>query len=123
MESKCPWVVVKRQFPDLNRVELVVSVNEYDDGMLSRWLEIYGNGDRWHTSLKPKWIDEVLPDDEARDEMNRQGVVDIMRVAASVAYPQKVLTFCGCNRKKFFCILCGKRNKSACISQEIWREQ
>ena len=41
VEARCPWDVVKRHFPDLDRVELVVSVNEYDGGRLSRWLEIY----------------------------------------------------------------------------------
>lgn len=80
VEARCPWDVVKRHFPDLDRVELVVSVNEYDEGRLSRWLEIHGNGDRWHTSLKPKWIDEVLPDDEARAEMKRRSVVDVKRI-------------------------------------------
>lgn len=42
IELKCPWNVVRSQFPDLSRVELVVSVNEYDGGKLSRWLEVYG---------------------------------------------------------------------------------
>ena len=88
VEARCPWDVVKRQFLDLDRVELVVSVNGYDDGRLSRWLEIYGNGDRWHTSLKPKWLDEVLSDDEARAELKQQGVVEIKRILYSaVSYP------------------------------------
>ena len=88
VEARLPWDVVKRQFQDLDRVELVISVNEYDKEKLSRWLEIYGNGDRWHTSLKPKWLDEVLPDDEARVEMKRHGVVEIKRILYStVSYP------------------------------------
>ena len=80
VELKCPWDVVRAQFPDLARVELVVSVNEYDGGKLSRWLEAYGDGDKWHTSLKPKWIAEMLSDDEAQMEMKRQGVSEIKRM-------------------------------------------
>ena len=80
VELKCPWDVVRAHFPDLARVELVVSVNEYDYGRLSRWLEVYGDGGKWHTSLKPKWIDEVLSDDEARAEMKRQGAMEIKRI-------------------------------------------
>lgn len=88
VEARCPWDAVKMQFPDLDRVELVVSVNKYDDGRLSRWLEIYGNGDRWHISLKPKWIYVVLSDDEARVEMKRQGVVEIKQTLYNaVSYP------------------------------------
>jgi len=80
VELKCPWDVVRAQFPDLARVELVVSVNEYDEGRLSRWLEIYGNGDMWHTSLKPKWIDEIMSDKEALAEMERVGENEIKQI-------------------------------------------
>ena len=84
VELKCPWDVVRAQFPDLTRVELVVLVNEYYEGRLSRWLEVYGEGGKWHTSLKPKWIDEIMPDKEALAEMERVGENEIKQILYDV---------------------------------------
>ena len=79
VDLKCPWDVVRSQFHDLSRVELVVSVNDYGMGKLSRWLEVYG-GNKWCISVKPKWIEEVMPEDAARAEMKRQGVREVKRL-------------------------------------------
>ena len=84
VELKCPWDVVRAQFPDLTRVELVVSVNEYDGGKLSRWLEVYGDDDKWHTSLKPKWIGEIMSDKKALTEMERVGKNEIKQTLYDV---------------------------------------
>lgn len=83
VELKRPWNVVRAQFPDLSRVELIVSGDEHAGGRLWRRLEVYGDGDKWQISFRPKWIDEVLPDDEAQMEMKRQGVSEIKRILYS----------------------------------------
>ena len=79
MEQECPWDVISREFPDVVRVELVVSVIADAAGKLSRRVEIYEKNGSQISFRSPCWLDEEMSDKEALAEMSRLAVSEIRR--------------------------------------------